>query len=113
MPQIILASVVEDPFVANLWAGTLEEMDPDWRQSAAAESIVPELYALAVEQARRPPGPRNQRPGELLKDLSPSSHLKLVLATRVFDTWPKRALWAAFALTGLVLLTRRLRRKTT
>ncbi|MDX1557194.1 MAG: hypothetical protein R3212_14285, partial [Xanthomonadales bacterium] len=50
MPDIILASVVEDPFVADVWARTLPEMDGDWQQSDAARLLIPALYRLAVEQ---------------------------------------------------------------
>ncbi len=114
MPEIILASVIEDPFVANVWATALPEMAEDWGESEAARELIPTIYELALAQAERPPGPRNDRPAKLLRELSWLSHARLVMATRVFDTGPKRIvfLMAALLLMALVALILRRRRAT-
>jgi hypothetical protein len=111
MSQMILGSVVADPFVADFWSTTLSEMDPDWRGSDAAEALRPAVYQLALEEEWDRTGPINQRPKRLLKDLSWASYTKLILATRVFDTWPKRILWISLALLMLFFAARRLRRR--
>ena len=111
LPEIILGSVVEDPFVANFWRSAVEEADLGWRETAAARSILPELYSLAVTQAQRPENLRNKRAKALLKELSWARHTRLILATRVYDTWPKRVLWVAIILLALIFMARWMRRR--
>lgn len=111
MPQLVLASTVEDPFVADFWSTALREMDPDWRDSEAANSVVPKLYERALEEAAEPPTTRNERPGELLRQVSWPSYARLKVYTIALDTWPKRAL--SFTLTILIvaLAARTIRRR--
>ena len=105
MPRIVLASTVEDPFVAHFWSTTLQEMDPDWRDSEAANSALPALYRLALEEETETGGPSNERPKALLKEVSWWGHARLKLATRVFDSWPKRILLLSIAILILVVAT--------
>lgn len=111
LPGMILGSVVEDPFVANFWATTVQELDEHWRESETAKALAPTLYQLAAAEAREPPTTRNQRPGELLKRVSWPGYARLILATRVFDTWPKRISWTLLALVIVILAARRARRQ--
>ena len=111
LPEIILGSVVEDPFVANFWETALPEIDQQWQDSKAARSVVPAVYDLALIEETDEAGVRNPRPKAVLKELSWTSHARLVLATRVFDSWPKRILWMSLAVLALGLLGRALRRR--
>lgn len=110
MPRIILGSVVEDPFVANFWLTTLREMDEDWRESEAARSLVPALYDLARAEEFAP-GPINDRPRTLLRELSWTAYARLWLATKVFDTLPRRIFWASTALLFTAFAAFQLRRR--
>lgn len=112
MPRIVLASTVEDPFVAHFWSTTLREMDPDWRDSEAAKSALPTLYRLALEEETEAGGPSNERPKALLKEVSWWGHARLQLATRVFDSWPKRILGLSIAILIFVFATVAVRRRS-
>ena len=111
MPEIILGSVVEDPFVADFWRTALDEMDFDWQQSVAAESVLPSLYALAVTEQNKPLSGRNVRPRELLRDLSWPEYARLLWETEIFSSWPRRLLWIVIVLALLAFATRRLWRR--
>lgn len=106
LSEVLLGSVVEDPFVANFWRETVQEADLNWKYSVAARSLVPELYDLAFEQAQRPAERRNERPKALLKELSRVQHARLVMMTRVLDSWPKRLFWIFILTLALVFLGR-------
>lgn len=111
LTEMILGSVVEDPFVADFWLTTLEEKDPNWRESEAARAAVSELYERALREETNPEGPRNDRPRMRLKELSWSRHARLILATRVLDTWPKRVAALMTVILLLAFAARAIRRK--
>jgi hypothetical protein len=111
LADIILGSVVEDPFVADFWRSAVEEADLGWKESDAARSVLPELYELAFAQSQRPEERQNQRPKSLLRELSWIQHTRLVLVTRVFDTWPKRIVWISISLLLMIFAARYLRRR--
>lgn len=111
LPQIILGSVVEDPFVADFWATALPEIDQYWPQSEAAESVVPELYRRALQEESESAGTLNDRPKTALKRISRLHYARLQLATRVFDTWPKRLVAVSAVILFLVLAARAIRRR--
>lgn len=111
LPQIILGSVVEDPFVANFWSVALPEIDQRWPESGAARSVVPELYRRAVLEAQESGGTPNDRPKMALKEISWSSYSRFQLATRVFDTWPKRLAVISAALIPVLAVVALRRRK--
>lgn len=110
MPEIILGSIVEDPFVADFWKTALREMDPEWRKTEAARALLPTIYRLAMEEENQPGGVRNKRPEQLLKEISWVRYARFYLATRVLDSWPKRVAWIFGILLVLALLLRRMRR---
>lgn len=114
LPEIILGSLVEDPFVANFWQSALPEIDQQWRDSDAAETVLPTVYQLALVEETDAAGVRNPRPSALLKELSWISHARLVLATKVFDSWPKRILWILLValLLGFAFRTYRKRKQS-
>jgi hypothetical protein len=111
MPEIILGSVVEDPFVADFWSTALDEMDSGWRHSPEAELLVPKLYELAILAQEKPPDRRNHRPSELLKVVSRMDYALLIWETQLFSTWPRRILWLLVALGLLGFAARRLWRR--
>lgn len=111
VPEMILGSVVEDPFVADFWARTLPEANEDWQDSEAADAVLPAVYELAASEAEEPAATRNTRPMQLLKKLSWPSYARLVLATRVFDTWLKRVAFLGLAIGIVTLLVGRVRRR--
>lgn len=111
MDQMILGSLVEDPFVANFWATSLQEMDPEWKQSETASALKPTLYQLAREQAHKESGPENARPAELLREISWPDYARLVVAERWLDDWPKRALAILLTLGMIYLAVRRAKRR--
>ncbi len=111
LSEVLLGSVVEDPFVSNFWRETLEEADLEWPDSEAAKSLVPRLYELALAEAGQPEERRNQRPRELLREISRFQYTRFFLATEVFDTWPKRIIWTLVTIMFLVLIVRRIRRR--
>lgn len=113
MPEIILASTVEDPFVAHFWSTTLQEMDPEWRESDTAGSLVSEIYERALHEETKPAGPRNERPGTLLKELSWQRWAALRVYTTLLATWPKRIVSAVVVLLLLIVTARALRRRKT
>ena len=102
---------MEDPFVADFWRSAVEEADLGWKESDAARSVLPELYELAFAQSQRPEERQNQRPKSLLRELSWIQHTRLVLVTRVFDTWPKRIVWISISLLLMIFAARYLRRR--
>jgi hypothetical protein len=111
MPRIILESAVEDPFVADFWNTVLQEGPEDWRDSDAADSVVPDLYQHALQEANEPAVSRNHRPKSLLLELSWPQYLRLQIVTRVLDSWPKRILSIAILLFLLAWAALRLRRR--
>lgn len=113
MPEIILASVVEDPFVADFWSTALREMDPEWHESDTAGSLVPEIYEWALHEETKPAGPRNDRPGALLKELSWQRWAALQLYTALLASWPKRIVSAVVLLLLLIVSVWALRRRKT
>lgn len=111
MEQMILGSLVEDPFVANFWATSLQEMDPEWKQSETASALKTTLYQLAREQALKESGPENTRPAELLREISWPDYARFVVAERWLDDWPKRALAILLVLGLIYLAVRRSKRR--
>ena len=113
MREIILATVVEDPFVAHFWTTTLQEMDPEWRQSEAAVALAPAIYERALDEATKTTGPPNARPAELLRELSWLRYAWLNVYTTAFDSWPKRIGGGVLLLLVVLAVFRLFRRKHT
>lgn len=106
MPEMILGSIVEDPFVADFWSRTLGEMDPDWKQTSTARALAPQIYELAVEDAAPGQRPPSGRAKMLLKEISWPAWARLVVSTKLLNSWPKRAavFTAAMLLIFIVLV---------
>lgn len=113
MPEIILGSTVEDPFVAHFWTTTLQEMDPDWRETDTAQAMLSAVYERALNEATKPAGPRNERPAALLKTLSWPRYAWLKVYAGAFASWPKRIVSTVVVLLLLVVTFRALRRRKT
>ena len=87
LEQAIIESVAQDPFVAEFWRDAIDEGYLGWQETERAESLLPEIYELAVTQQQRNDGLINDRPKMLLKELSWPSYAKLIFETRVIDTY--------------------------
>lgn len=109
--EAIIESVAQDPFVADFWRSAIEEADLGWRESEEAKAALPVIYELAVEQQQRTDGLINERPKNLLRELSWPSYAKLILETRVFDTLLKRILILVGLLMLIAFLVATLRRR--
>lgn len=113
MPEIILASVVEDPFVADFWSTALREMDPGWRETETAHAMVPAVYDRALKEETKSAGPRNARPAALLRELSWPRYAWLKVYAGALAAWPKRIVSALALMLLLIVMTRALRRRKT
>lgn len=113
MPEIILASTVEDPFVAHFWSTTLQEMDPDWRETDTARMLISAIYERALQEETRSAGPRNQRPAALLKTLSWPRYAWLKVYAGALASWPKRIVSTVVVVLLLIVTFRALRRRKT
>ena len=78
--------------MAEFWRDAIDEGHIGWQQSAEAESALPLIYERAVVQQQHTDGLSNDRPKELVKELSWPTYAKLIVETRVVDSWPKRTL---------------------